>query len=199
MALYIATLAEVKADLAIADTTDDAVLTRWLEGLQGRFDACCGRRFLYSSEETEILDGGVKSLFVRRWPIASMSAVAIDVDQDWTDEDNVLDSDDYIVEHRRGALLYGRGFAPWPEGRQCIRLVYAGGFVTNLGAAASYVDAYELQTLKRAFLMQGEFEWRNRRTLGLSQVSQNGTALSIAPAALLPDVASALASLARVL
>ncbi len=204
MSLYIATLDEVKADLGIGDTEDDAVLTRWLEGLQGRLDGFCNRRFLYSAAETEIVDGGVTAVLVRRFPIASVTEIIIDADQNWS-ADDALDSDDYRLNYRRGAIVYGIGRKKWPAGTQNIRVRYAGGFIKSDGTAADHVDDYELQLLKRAFLMQGEFEWRNRDTLGITQISHSGaskqvgagTQLAIKGITLLPEVEQTLVPLKR--
>ena len=208
MSLYINTIAEIKADLGIGDTTDDAVLTRWLEGLQGRIASHCGRAFLEESGRVEIFDGGYTSLLVHAWPIESVSGIVIAADQDWTDADSALDSDDYLVNYRRGAILYGRGTSRWPGGRQLIRVTYTGGLVAADGtAASSYVETRHLQALKRAFMMQGEFEWRQRTTLGLSQISMAGASIQQGPqvtlalkgTTLVPEVQTTLHPLMRII
>lgn len=206
MTLYIATLAEIKADLGITDADDDLTLQRWLLGLQGRFDTHCRRTFLYQAVETEIFDGGAASLYMRRWPITGVHSIKIDADQDW-DAAAALSSADYVVAPRRGRIVYGRGTGNWPDGAQNIQVVYAGGFVKSDGTAAAYVDEGDLQALKRAFAMQASYEWRNRRTLGMAAVSAQGVnvqqsaggMLSMAGQTLLPEVESALKPLVRML
>lgn len=207
MSLYIATLAEAKADLGIGDTADDAVLTRWLEALQGRLETHCGRVFLEEASRREIHDGGVSELLVAAWPIESVSEILIDGDQDWTDPSDTLTTDDYLVEHKRGRIIYGRGSARWPALRQGIRVTYTGGLLDANGAAAnSHCAAADVQALKRAFLMQGEFEWRNRQTLGLAQISATGmtvqagaqVALALKGQTFLPEVETTLAPLRRI-
>lgn len=198
MSVYIATLAEIKADLGITDTTDDAVLTRLIEAVQGRFDTYCRRIFLEVAARQEIHDGGTSRIFVEAWPIESVSEVVIDGDQEWGSAESILASDDYLVDNRRGAILYGRGDVAWPSGKQCVRVTYSGGLVASDGTAANgYVDAGHLQTLKRALMMQVEFEWRNRLTLGQQSASMQGASVSLAPAALLPEVSAALSPLVR--
>jgi hypothetical protein len=62
------------------------------------------------------------------------------------------------------------------------------------------VDAADVYNLRRAVLMQGAFEWRNRTTIGLGQVSQSGTtvaagaqvALALKGQTLLPEVQTVL-------
>jgi len=204
--LYIMTLAEMKSVLGIGDTEDDTVLSLWLETIQGRFDQHCRRRFLYSASETEYFDGGVTALYVHRWPVASISSIIVDADQAWSSDD-ALATDDYRLNNRRGSLFYGTGGVQWPWSPQSIRVVYAGGFVKSDGTVADHVDDYELEALRRAFLLQANFEWRNRETLGISQVSQQGSSiqqgaqpsLALKQMTLLPEVESTLQPFKRIL
>lgn len=196
--LYIATLDEIKKALGITDNDDNDVLTRHLTGLQGRFDQQCHRRFLYGSQ-TELFDGAVTALEVERWPIDSVASVHEDLDQEW-DADSLLDADDYRVNKPRGLIYYdpGEGLLKWPTGMQNIRVIYTGGFVKTTGAVAPGVDDADLDSLRRAFFMQAEFEWRNRKNLGNSSISASGVNISLAPAKFLPEVESVLSAFARV-
>ena len=187
MSAYIATVAEIKTSLGITDTTDDTLLTEWIEGVQGKFDIECGRRFLYAASETEYFDGGVHALYVRRYPIASITSIHVDSDQGWA-SDSLLASTDYRVVAVRGRIHYAYGSTQWPEGIQNIRVIYAGGFVKSDGSAATYVDAAELDALRRALYLQVGFEWRNRQNLGLNSLNAEGVSVNVAPAELLPEV-----------
>jgi hypothetical protein len=207
MALYILTLAEIKAQLGISDTVDDNQITLWLEGLQGRIATHCGRALLEAENRVEILSGDVTELLLHCWPIESISEIVVNIDQDWTDAGSILASDDYLVNHERGAIRYARGMCRWPEGYRSIRVTYSGGLLSAAGAAAnSYVDADHVQAVKRALLIQGTFEWRNRKTLGISQVSQGGAsiqqgaqvALALVGQTLLPEVETTLLPLRRI-
>ena len=207
MGLYIVTLAEMKAELGVEDTNDDAVLTEWMEGIQGRFDEYCQRIFLYEADEEEIFDGDVTSLAVKRWPIDSAADISIyiDADQAWG-SDTLLDSDDFRVNYRRGRIVYGTGTSKWTAGFQNIKVVYSGGFVKSDGTAATGVEATQLDALRRAFFMQLGFEWRNRETLGITQISQSGAArqvgagvaLALKGKTLMPEVAETLRPFMRV-
>ncbi len=208
MALYIVTLAEMKAELGIDDSVDDSVLTEWLEGLQGRIDGSLERTLLEGAGAQEIFDGGKSSLYVERWPIESVSEILIDGDQDWTDPDTTLDSDDYLVAHKRGRIVYGRGNAKWPSVMQGIRVTYTGGLIASDGTAAnSNVKDSDLQAVRRAMFMQAGFEWRNRKTLGVTSISGSGVAkqvgagatLAIRGKTLLPEVEETLFPLRRIL
>ena|GEM_PF-3294540 len=208
MSLYIRTLDQMKGELGISSDDSDTELTAWLEGLQGRFDTHCRRIFLEQTSRVEIHDGGYSSLFVEAWPIESVSEILIDSDQDWSDPDNTLDSDDYLVANKRGMILYSRGNYRWPRGRLSIRTTYTGGLIASDGTAAnSYVEYGHRQTLIRAFIMQAGFEWRNRETLGIMQISASGmakqvgagVALALKGVTLMPEVQTALQPLVRTL
>lgn len=175
MNLYIVSLAEMKDELELDadDAADDVVLTRWMEGLQGRFDDYCRRRFLWEENITELFHGGRTSLFVHQWPIESVATIHVDVDQEWG-SDTLEDADDYRVEKDRGRIIIGRGVNKWPEGFNNIRVVYTGGLIKGDGSLPDEARENEVMSLRRAFFLQAGFEWRNRKQLGLAQVSGQG-------------------------
>lgn len=190
--LYLATLAEGKTHLGIKDAEDDSSMTLAIQGLQGRFDGHCSRKFLYSAAEVEFMDGNRFSLALRRFPIESVSTVHVDTDQLW-ETDTLLDSDGYRVNKAQGLVFYGTSEGKrWPAGLQNIRVVYSGGFVKADGTASANVDAQDLEALKAAFLMQLAFEWRNKAHLGQQSMSAQGVSVNLAPAKLLPEVSEIL-------
>lgn len=194
MSLYIVTLAEMKADLNITDTQDDAVLTRWLLGLQGRFEERCNRCLLRGEDIEEILDGGETYLFLSRFPVESVASVHVSAEQIWTDATKLLPTES-ILHKSRGRLIRP-GSALWPEGEQNVRVVYTGGYVACDGVVAAGQTAMP-DALRGLFFMQAGFEWRNRLELGKSGVSVQGQSMQIAEAKLLPEVKSGLALYGR--
>lgn len=189
--LYIATLAEIKAQLGIDDPNDDAALSLWLEGLQGRLDSHLGRTLAYAASVTEYFDGGGLALYVARYPVVSVASVVVSDDQDWSGESPLTEAaGDMRINYDRGRISYGtRGTERWPEGKQNIRVVYAGGY-----------QAAEIpQAIKGAYIMQATFEWRNRQNLGTSQISANGATVQYGANGmiLLPDVMAVLAPYRR--
>lgn len=199
MSLYLATLTELRNELGIPDDTDDALLLALGERIQGRFDAHCQRRFLYSSGEVEFFDGGSRWLMVRRWPISAITDIIVDQDQEWL-ADDALDASaqEYLVNFARGRITYGSGNSDWPAGMQNIRVRYAGGFVDATGQACAYVDEGDRQALRRAFFAQVAYEWRNRLIMGVNSVSANGMSITTAPSDLLAEVKNTLEPFRRV-
>lgn len=195
MSLHIVTLAEMKAELGLADTADDAVLTRWMEGLQGRFDEHCRRGLLRTADIEEIHNGGDTYLFLSRFPVESVASVHLSAAQDWSAA-NALESDAFLVNKQRGRLMLAGFGNRWPEGEQNIRVSYTGGFVAA-GSTPTAGQTAMPEALRRAFVLQLGFEWRNRANLGKTGVSGQGLTLDISPAKLLPEVEDALATFRR--
>lgn len=194
--LYILTLDEMKDALGIKDADDDAQVTALIEGLQARADQECNRHFLYASGIEEFFDGGKQWLMVNRFPIASVASVHVDPDRQWT-ADTLLETTGYACNKQRGRIVYGIGEYYWPNGFQHIRVVYSGGLVTDSGVVATGADSSELDSLKRALKMQGNFEWRNKQSLGVQSIGQQGMNVSLAKAELLPEVKAILNGLRR--
>jgi hypothetical protein len=204
MSLYIATIEEIRASMGITDTQDDAQLTILAEGLQARFDAACGRGFLYTQGVEQFFDGDVRHLYLARFPLDTVASIHVSTEQVW-DADSLLTADSYRINKARGKILYGwNGLWHWPSGAGNIRVVYTGGVVKADGSFAPGVNE-ELALLRRALFMQLSYEWRNKETLGLSQVSAGGVSVGATPAValalkgstLLPEVQSMLAPLMR--
>lgn len=207
MSLYIVTLAEMKAELGLTDTTDDAVLTRWMEGLQGRFDQFTNRRFLRTEGIVETFDGDESFLYLANFPVESITDLRIDPAGQFGAA-TVMGTDRYRLNAERGLVAYGpvpggyaygasaSGLLPWPVGSgtmrwptgfQNIRVTYTGGFVACDGTVGAGQFAMP-EAVRRGFFLQLGFEWRNRLNLGKSSVSAQGQSVQIAEARWLPEV-----------
>lgn len=186
MNLYIATLSEIKAELGITDAADDALLTNLAKGLQGRFEDLCNRRFERTASITEKHTGGIRTLYLKTFPVESVALVTID--------GTALDSTNYTVSLERGRLYYGSGSALWPNGIDNITVVYTAGYK----AAGSATGTYPMpESLRRALFMQLGYEWRNRESLGRMSMGAQGQNISLSPAKLLPEVMDCLAPFVR--
>ena len=177
--LYIATLEEMKSEVGIEDEVEDSVLTIWLEGLQDRIDDFLSRTLLRIVDETEYHDGGERFIYTKHWPIEDVSSIVIAHDQDW-DNGTVLDSPvpDYLVNEKRGKISYATGTNNWPGGFQNVRTILTGGYVAcdaNVGSGQTAMPDWA----RRAMFMQCGFEWRNRETLGITQISAGGAAKQV--------------------
>ncbi len=183
----IATLSEVKTELGIpaADTKDDAVLTQWLTGLEGRFESYLDRSLSRLDDDVEYHSGGMFWLHVRRWPIESVASIHISAAQVW-DASSLLPADYYRVDPLKGRI-HRVPDAFWPAGSfGSIRVVFTGGYVAG-GTLPSSGQYGMPDAIRRAFMMQLGFEWRNRLNLGKANVSAQGASIGLAPAKLLPE------------
>jgi hypothetical protein len=195
MSLYICTLAEIKTYLEITDTTDDTLLTLIAEGVQGRFDRECNRTFL-KGDYTETFDGGAMWLLLDAYPVVSIASVSIG--------GTALASDGYTLNAKRGRLGYGDGDSRWPEQMQSIDVAYTGGYVAA-GDTPGTDETAMPEALRRALLLQVGFDYRNRKTMGIAQVSSGGVSmqqgsqpsLALKMQTLLPEVVSTLNTFRR--
>lgn len=193
----ICTLAEIKADLGLADTVDDAVLQLLIDSLEGRFESHLNRSLLRTVGAVELFDGGEHCLLVARFPVETVTSVHQSADQTW-DATTLLDGADgeFIVNYQRGRLYYGHGGFDWPWGVQNIRVVYTGGYVAG-GTLPGAGQTAMPDGIRHAFKLQCAFLWRNWRNLGSSGVSSQGTNINLSPVDLLPEVKQALAPFIR--
>jgi hypothetical protein len=192
--LYIRTIDEIRAMLGIADTRDDGAIVLWAEGLQGRFDDHCRRVLLREAAAVELHQGGSAMLYLLHYPVETVHSITID---------GVAISVPERVDRMRGRI--SGGLHGWDEGE--IALTVTGGLIQADGTRAPLAPAGEVMALKRAFDLQLNYEWRNRKTLGIAQVSQQGASmqapamitLALAGMTLLAEVESTLQPLRRML
>ena len=180
--LYIVTLAELKAQAGIDDTAEDAGLTLWLEGLQGRLDGFLKRTLLRGEDHADYFDGGRSSLYLSRYPTESVASVIVDQDKEWPADDALTLNSDFYLDAEFGRLSYAAG--RWPQGFGHVRVVSTGGYVAT-GVAVGDGQLAMPDAIRRAMLMQGNFEWRNRDMLGLTTVTASGATVSAVAGVLL--------------
>lgn len=190
----IATLAELKTELGLTDTADDAKLTALMERIQGRFEDFCARGFELAAVTGERHNGGMPFVNLFRFPVVSI-AEAKYVAPDGA-ETVYAEGDDFVVSYSRGRLIRLSG-AEFPDGVENIRVSYTGGY-TAAGATPSGGALAMPEGLRRAFVMQVFFEFKNREQIGKASVSAGGASVSLAPARLLPDVEETLAPYRRI-
>jgi hypothetical protein len=116
--------AEVTAFWPGFDDVDSTAQTLLLAAASAAVRKFCGREFATPASGTELYDGdGSPHLFLRRFPVSSVSAVSV----------NGASVADYKLDATRGVLTPGGGkVAPWDGGRwtagtQNISVTYTGG------------------------------------------------------------------------
>ena len=183
----IVTVAEMKAELGIADANDDTLIERLVKGLQARFETACDRVFDRAADVIEEFREGGYLLLVRRFPIEVVSEVTIA-------DEPLAEFDDYLVFERRGQIR--RVSQPWPDSLT-VEVTYSGGYA-GAGTTPGAGQLAMPEDLRRAMFIQGGYEWRNRQNLGRAQVSAQGQSVALAPAKLLPEVEDILRPLKRI-
>lgn len=195
MSLYICTLAEAKAELGLKDTTDDAVLTTWMDGLQGRFVDHLRRDLLRAERRTELACGdGGDVLLLKLFPVEQVHSIKCATDGEFEAANPLVEFNDFVVTPLRGKIS-AIGWI-WPTRPETIQIVYTGGYLAAGSEAVSGATAMPA-ALRRAFLLQLGFEWRNRQNLGKQNVNAQGSSVQLAPAKFLPEVEDGLAPYRR--
>lgn len=119
------TLEEVKEFLSITDDNSNTILGRLCVQISDFICKQANRKFLKAAY-TEYFNGGtgINKVFLREYPVASITTVHDDPDRVYGD-DALLDSDDYVVDGDTG-ILYFDTFVS--KGLRNIKVVYEGGY-----------------------------------------------------------------------
>lgn len=147
-------VADIKTYRGISVSTYDTLLEALLNGCVIWMERWIGRR-LYNDDSaiTEYHDGGLygddkQSLFLRNWPVASVTSVSYSLEDDlsnptWQDYSSATD---YKTILTRGEVFFPGG--PVPSGQQNIKVVYKAGY-----AVAEIPDlvTVQKQLVARAF------------------------------------------------
>lgn len=110
------TLANVKTSLLISGTTDDAVLTRLMDAADGFIAEFTGRAFA-GGTFTETHPAGRTLVFLRNWPVTSVTSVKVDANRAFGSE-TAWATDRYVVHAERGVVESVCGPFLWPRGRR---------------------------------------------------------------------------------
>ena len=167
----------MKRELDLTDNRDDGLLTQWMEGLQTRFESRCRRGLQWVENTEEIHDGGESTIYLKRYPVSDLVSVHVSGEQVW-DTATLTDEAAYRANMERGLVQFRWGC--WPQDWNNVRVVYSGGYVpvwTNAAGDQSPMP----EDIRRGFVMQLGFEWRNRTNLGKGQVSAGGNTVNFGP------------------
>jgi len=114
------------ANITGTKSPDEGLLENLINHFTKAFEMYCGVDSFKAATYTEYIDGnGSQYLFVKNYPLNSITGIWDDVDWAWA-TDTEVDSDDYrIVEGR-----YIAHKTYWYKGVQNIKITYSGGYAT---------------------------------------------------------------------
>ncbi len=122
------TLANAKAVLLLSGSGDDAMLTQLMDAAESFIEEHTGRSFA-GGTFTETHPAGGPMLFLRNYPVASVTSLKVDADRVFgaaTEREAtsyVIHADRGVIESLFGPFLtpYRKGWADWPE---AVKVVY---------------------------------------------------------------------------
>lgn len=134
---------DAKVYLQITGPGSDVLLDWLIKTAEGQIKMALGTRTLLQTTHTdELIDGsGTCELALPNFPIASVSALKIASDQDFTGATNQSAPDDFLIMSEAGLLVRKGGLgsflndvspggAVWPKGHENIQLTFQAGYVT---------------------------------------------------------------------
>lgn len=165
----LAQVATVKTRLNISASTEDTLLTNFVELATGLFNRHCNRTFARAAAATDDFDADLCELNLSRPPVESITSFALKSNE--TDGWETQTGVDYLLPKGAGSVL--RLAAPLGSYRQHVRVTYAGGYVlpgTAVGAGQTALP----DEVEHACVEQVVFWYQNRTKLGLSSTNENG-------------------------
>ena len=189
------------------DNTDDGIINQIIRGVSATFDTFTERNFILNQADvTEYYDGGME-LYVKRYPVVSVTSIKVAGDWDWTNADALVVNVDYRLQAAKGRIYYMPS-AAWPVdyyhssgdfpcGIDNIQIIYRGGFVGPSGDVLSGQTGLP-NDLREACIVQTCFYLKRRHDIGLTAVSAEGQSITkFSPHDLLPSVKQILARYKR--
>jgi len=189
--MLLAQLSTVKTRLGITDTTDDTLLTNFIEFTSARFDAECHRSLERAVNAVEEFAADAREIRVARYPIEAVSQFHLkDNETDgWQLQSNV----GHVI---RRACVISLGVALGSQTQQA-KVTYTGGYVLPGTTPGSGQTALP-DDLEHACVEQVAYWYQNRHRLGLLSVPADGrTFYQLAKIDLLPQVHAVLRTYER--
>jgi hypothetical protein len=132
-------VAELKDVLSIGsdNTGQDAVLEAVAQRASEAVESYCQRQFVVRSAYTEFhsLDANTPALFLRQYPIATITSVKEGawVAGTWTAALTLTAGTDYLAASASGRLqrLSGGGLSCWQSGLESVQVVYTAGYANT--------------------------------------------------------------------
>lgn len=176
-------LATVKTRLGISDTTDDTLLTNFIELCGQRFEDEMARKVERSTTATQEFGAERLHLPLERFPVESIAT--------WKLKDNEVDGyvnqdvPKHTLNKRAGVVLVGY---PIGVAGQVLEIGYTGGYVLPGGTPTGGQTALP-DVLEHSAVEQVAYWYQNRHRLGLTSIPAEGrTFYSLRVLDLLPNV-----------
>jgi hypothetical protein len=157
-------LATVKARLGIADATDDALLTGYIQQASAMFERHCNRVFARTVAATQEFPANELEIALRYYPIEVISAIHLKTSEDggWELQSDVA----YLL---RGACILSFS-SPLGSSRVQARVTYTGGYVLP-GTAPGAGQIALPKDVENACVEQVCYWYRARHRGGINSAS----------------------------
>lgn len=186
------TTLKARLDLAESDVQDDALLTRFIVAVSGRFERQCNRLFGRGDDATYEFRADARAILPERYPVESISKWELKDDETtgWVTQTDIV----YLFGPGQVVIELAVALG---TSAQIGRITYDGGYVLPGGTVSTGQTALP-DELENACVEQVVYLFQNRNRLGLAGVSGQGGSLQkdlmsvVTPAVFLPDVMSVL-------
>ena len=162
----LAVLSDLRTQLNISGTDEDARLTTALNTATAMLEQHCRRRLEYvAADQTETYDGGDGTIYLLRWPVTTIVSVKEDLDGDFASVDALVSGTDYRLIADRGRLLRLPSGLAWLCGDRSVQVIYRGGWADPNSAAPSGTS-HPPQHVQSACLLQAAECYKRRSDPG---------------------------------
>ena len=155
---------KTQLDIQSSDTSQDALLERFINSASEQVERYCGRKFALRSF-VEVRDGTRSNeMLLENWPVVSVTSVHVDTSRAFGAESLLLASE-YGVQ---APNILRRHDAFWPRGSMVVRVEYTAGYAT---IPADLEDACVM-------LVEHRYRMKNDRRLGRTSSGKQGESIS---------------------
>ena len=165
------------------DENEKNLLITIVNGVVARCEEFCDLKFVYQSDYTEIVKPKLGSLKLELSPVSEVYSIIPLIDGSYS-TDNALSTSSYYVDDNAIKLVSG---GCWSHNKYQVN--YSGGYQDYLSTSLPPLP----NDLAQAMLIQVKFDWENRKSVGVSSVTDlSGSRTQLNPWGLLPGVIAVL-------
>jgi hypothetical protein len=198
------TVAKVKDDLGLTDSTKDSVVIRMINSASSAIENYCRRTFGRATETQTLRGSGTHELALARTPLVSITSVAFDGETDSSGNYKIHDADAGLVWKDSTWIPEppwypgASGFPVVGAGERLYSVVYVGGYILPKDGKADGTTTLPAD-LEEACILTAVSQYRNRggdrrvtsKALGDASVAYGGinTAIGRGLGGIIPDEA----------